>query len=395
MGKLDTDRDYTREELEKERQYGFYWYSGLWTILRPVAIMVCALLLSVGIAMSVYNRVRSEYFAARDPDNAAPVEFTVASGSSLSSVAKDLEAAGLIKSSTVFKYYADFLGYGQKIQSGDYTLNRTMDLTQIANQLASGDGKPLVRDITIIPGWTVQEIAGYLVSQKVLPSAEEFLALCKGGQDFSAYYYISDVLSQGTVNRYYALEGYLMPDTYEIYTSATAQDIIKKLVSQVEAVYPQEFHDRADELGLTMDQVLTLASIIEKEARTADFARVSAVFHNRLKNKMSFDSDATVKYASGSRKMSLSGTDVRYASLYNTYLYKGFPPGPICSPSRAAIEAALYPDESFLAGNYLYFCSKDPASGELVFARTLEEHEINVSIYRPLWQAYDREHQLE
>ena len=217
-------------------------------------------------------------------------------------------------------------------------------------------------------------------------------ALCRTGTDFSAYYYISDILSANPASRLWVLEGYLMPDTYEVYTNATPEEIIRKLVSQTETVFPEEYHDRADMLGMTMDQVLTLASLIEKEAKTADFTKVSSVFHNRLRAGMALGSDASVKYVSGLKKMSLSGSDLAISSPYNTYLFTGLPPGPICSPSRDAIQAALYPDQTFLDENYLYFCSKDPASGELYFSKTYEEHQNAVSIYSPLWQAYDREH---
>ena len=207
---------------------------------------------------------------------------------------------------------------------------------------------------------------------------------------FSAYYYIADVRASANFSqRIYALEGYLSPNTYEIYTSATPEEIIKKLLSQTEAVFRDEWHDRADALGMTMDRVITLASLIEKEAKQADFARVSAVFHNRLKINMALGSDVTIKYVTGTERMSLNNSDLSVDSPYNTYRNKGLPPGPICNPSAAAIEAALYPDETFTAQNYLYFCSKDPATGELYFSRTLEEHEAAVKIYAPLWQAYD------
>lgn len=141
---------------------------------------------------------------------------------------------------------------------------------------------------------------------------------------------------------------------------------------------------------MTMDEVFTLASMIEKEAKTADFARVSAVFHNRLKLGMTLGSDVTVKYVSGSEKMVLSSSDLSVESPYNTYTRKGLPVGPICNPSMDAVVAALYPDEQYVAQKYLYFCSKDPNSGELYFSKTQEEHDAAVAMYRPLWEEYDR-----
>ena len=130
--------------------------------------------------------------------------------------------------------------------------------------------------------------------------------------------------------------------------------------------------------------------MIEKEAKTADFAKVSAVFHNRLKKGMPLGSDVTVKYVSGSQKMALSDSDLAVDSAYNTYTRTGLPVGPICNPSMDAVVAALYPDEQYVAQKYLYFCSTDPDSGELHFSKTLEEHNAAVAMYRPLWEEYDR-----
>ena len=237
----------------------------------------------------------------------------------------------------------------------------------------------------------MENIAAYLAREGVISDAASFLELCRTGRQFADYYYVADVLaSANAASRRYVLEGYLAPGTYEIYTSATPEEILRKLLGQTEAVFREEWHGRAEELGLSMDQVITLASMIEKEAKRADFARVSAIFHNRLRQNMALGSDVTVKYATGTARMSLTSDDLAVSSPYNTYQNKGLPLGPICNPSAAAIEAALYPDADFTAQNYLYFCSKDPDTGELYFSRTLEEHEAAVRIYAPLWQAYDQ-----
>ena len=389
------DKDYTQESLREERAYGLFWYSWLWTALRPVLVALCALLVVAGVAMAAWNWVDRHYFSPVDPADQTEIPFVVSSGNSLTRVANNLEDAGLIRNRTVFKYYADFLGYGQKIQAGEYTVTRSMSMTDIMELLTTGDGNPITRMITIIPGWTVRDIAKYLKELGAIPDEEAFLALCRTGRDYAAYYYIADVLATKNVSsRLFALEGYLMPDTYEVYTNATTDSIIKKLLSQTEAVFKSEYHDRAAQLGLTMDQVITLASMIEKEAKNPDFTRVSAVFHNRLRQNMPLGSDVTIKYASGVKRMALTSDDLKLNSLYNTYTNVGLPLGPICSPSAAAIQAALYPDEMFMAAGYLYFCSKDPGTGELQFSRTEEEHNAYVRIYAPLWQAYDREHGL-
>lgn len=389
-------RDYTYRSMRDEREYGLYWYSGLWNVLRPVLVGLVTLVVVIGVLMTVWNKVYGEYIAPVDTENNEPVVFEIASGQSLTRVSNNLEKAGLIRSKTIFKYYCDFSGFGQKIQAGTYMIAPSMTMDEIADLLTTGDGSPIVRNITLIPGWTLEEFADKLVSMGVLEDREAFLSLCRTGEKFSDYYYISDVLESRNVKaRRYVLEGYLAPNTYEIYTDATPEDIIRKLLSQTDRAFPAEWQDRAEELGYTMDQILTLASLIEKEAKQSDFAKVSAVFHNRLAQKIKLGSDVTIHYITGVRKMALTNADLAIDSPYNTYLYNGLPLGPICAPSKAAIEAALYPDATYRAENYLYFCAKDPESGALYFSKTLAEHEQAVAIYAPLWKKYDEQRGIQ
>jgi UPF0755 protein len=371
-------------------------YTGIWNILRPILMILCALILLYGIVSSVVSVARQKWVDPANPDDTSDITFIVKSGDSLNRVSNNLEKQNLVRSGTFFKYFADFKGFGQKIQAGEYTLKRSMTVNEILDRLSSGDGKPTVMDITIIPGWTVEDIANYLVKQNVLKDGQRFLSLCKDGKNFGEYYYVHDVLNSSDVsNRKYVLEGYLAPDTYEIYISSDEETILRKLISQTEAVFPSNFQERAREINMDMDDVFTLASLIEKEAKTQDFAKVSAVFHNRLKKNMTLGSDAAVKYVLGTKRMALSQEDISVQSYYNTYKYKGLPPGPICNPSQDAVRAALYPDEEFLNSGMLYFCSTNPDTGELHFSRTLEEHEQAVKIYRPLWQAFDEKRESD
>ncbi len=393
---MKDEKDYTYRSIRDERQYGFFWYSGLWKVLRPVLITITVLVLAAGICMTVWNRLYGKFAAPVDAEDKSEYTFEITSGESLNRVSANLENAGLIRSKSVFKYYCDFAGMGQKIQVGTYTLRRDMTLDEIAELLTSGDGNPLVRNITLIPGETVEEFAAKLVKNGVLEKADRFLELCRGGQEFRDYYYIADVLNTKNVSaRKYVLEGYLAANTYEVYTTATEEDIIRKLLSQTEAVFPEDYREQAETMGMTMDEILTLASLIEKEAKETDFPRVSAVFHNRLRTGMKLESDVTIHYITGIRRMALTDDDLNRASPYNTYLNRGLPPGPICNPSPAAIRAALYPDEALTAGKFLYFCAKEPESGELYFSRTLEEHQRAVAVYAPLWQKYDQSRGIE
>ncbi len=387
---MKDEKDYTYRSVRDERRYGVFWYSALWGILRPVLVGLTVLVLVAGICITVWNHLYGEFAAPVDEKNSADYPFEITSGQSLNRVAANLEEAGLIRNRTVFKYYCDFAGMGQKIQVGSYTLRKDMTMQEIADQLTAGDGNPLVRNITLIPGETIEDFAARLVRNNVLESADSFLAACKTGKGFSEYYYIDDVLKSGQPEkRKYVLEGYLSPNTYEFYVTATEEEIIRKLLSQTEAVFTVENQERAEELGMTMDQVLTLASMIEKEAKEGDFAKVSAVFHNRLKEGMKLESDVTIHYITGVRKMALSDKDMSVNSPYNTYQVKGLPLGPICNPSAAAIRAALYPDDGMINEKYLFFCAKEPESGELYFSKTLDQHKRAVEIYSDYWKKYD------
>jgi len=309
-------QDYTHDTLVEEREYGLFWYSWLWNLVRPVLIFACSLLLLIGLVSMAWGKVSAVFIDPVDPNDTFPVTFTVASGDSLTRVSNNLQNQNLIRNRSVFKYFAEFMGFGQKIQAGEYTLSRSMTINQIADRLTSGDGRPIVRNITVIPGWNIENIADYLLKEGAVQDRALFLEKCRTGREFAAYYYIADVLSSpNAAQRKYVLEGYLAPDTYEVYTDASMDDIIKKLLSQTEAVYKEPLHTRGEEIGLSMDQVITLASLIEKEAKTSDFTRVSAVFHSRLRQNMALGSDVTIKYATGTTRMALNREDLAVSRL--------------------------------------------------------------------------------
>ena len=392
MARNKRTREYDHESLRDEREYGFYWYSGIWHILRPVLIGLAALVLVFGLLSTGYGAIHDSFLSAVDPRDTTEVPFSIASGSSLSKVANHLEQQGLIKNHSVFKYYCDFAGLGQKIQAGDYQLSKSMDMFAIADKLTTGDGRPMTAKITLVPGSTVEDLAAMLKQKGLITDEAAFLRQCRTGEGLTDYYFLQDELkTERLQERKYLLEGYLSPNTYEVYTTASTTDILKKFLDQTDKVFSMEWQEQAARENLTMDQVLALASLIEKEGKSPDFAKVSAVFHNRLDSKMTLGSDVTIHYITGERRMSLRNSDLAVDSPYNTYLYAGLPLGPICNPSAEAIQAALYPDEVFVAERYLYFCSKDPDTGELHFSKTQAEHDRAVEIYAPLWRAYDQE----
>lgn len=406
-------REYDAETLMQERQYGFFWYDWIWRVIRPLLIGALSLIMISGMLLSGWNYINSKYLLPVDPTDSTPVVFEIESGSSLTTISRQLEEQGLIRNKTVFKYMVDFQGLSGRIKAGAYNLSRDMTLSEIINELSSSSA-PTERTITLIEGWTCEDIAEYLVRQGALADTEEFLKLCSDTETFSAYYVVNELTSlvpeDQLSQRRYALEGYLSPDTYNIYLNESTENIIKRLLNQSEKVIwdiydqreqkksmlldpndPDATTDDVDLPGvdLNQDELYILASIIEKEAKPDDFAKVSAVFHNRLAEGMRLESCATVQYVLGTTRLALTDSDTSVDSPYNTYKNSGLPIGPICNPSRAALQAAAFPDEEYLNEGYLYFCSKDPTSGELQFSKTYEEHQAAVEQYRPLWIEYD------
>ena len=402
---------YDQRTVREEREYGVYWYAWLWRVLRPVTVFFCAVLIVIGLVTMGWNSVYEAFLMPVDPENTQTVRFTIESGDSISEIGENLEKAQLLRNRTVFRYLVQFLGVTDKISYGTFDLSPSMDVNAIIDELSSGS-QNAERTITIIPGWTVEDIADYLYAEGAIQSREEFLNLCRDAAPFAEMSYpIKLAQDMGTLSgRKYQLEGYLAPDTYRVFRNASAQQIVSTLVEQTNTVIDEVYYadtiqyEVDPETGeyrevvryrnddLTLDEIIILASIIEKEAaNTEDYARVSAVFTNRMNAGMRLESDPTATYLLGVDKLALSDEETSAVNNYNTYVIDGLPVGPICNPSAAAMEAALYPDVEYVDEGYLYFCAKEPTSGELAFARTLEEHEANVAKYRPLWEEYDRQ----
>ena len=363
----------------------------IWRILRPVAAVLLSIVVVALIMTGAVRYVLSHFVYPVDPDDNTPIQVVIPSGSSASRIASLLYRArgedepGLIVSTASFKVYVDFTGRANSLRAGTYVLSRNMTIPEIVNILCAGNEARRVTRFTIPEGYTASQIAQALFEAGMLEDQEQFLALCKDGTLLSGGY-LDPLLNAS--DRRFALEGYLFPDTYEVYEDAAAADILKKMLNRFAVVFTEEDANRARELNMTTDQVMTLASMIEKEAGAAeDFPRVSAVFHNRLKQGMALESCATLSYALVVKKYTFTEEELSTVSPYNTYRNKGLPVGPICNPGRAAIEAALYPSEEYMSAGFLFFCNMNPKqTNRLVFSRTYEEHRQNVVKYSPFWE---------
>ena len=398
---------YNIKTLHEDREYGLYWYAWIWKIVRPVLIFLCSALIVIGIVSFGYRQIYDNLLGPVDAQNANLVQFEIESGQSVTAIGASLEKQNLIHSGSVFKYLVQFEGVGNQLSYGSFELSPSMTVNQIIEELTSGS-QTNERTITIVPGWTCEDIADYLVAEGAIASAEEFLNLCNDVDRFVGdSYALKFAQDAGALEgRKYALEGYLAPDTYRIFKSATAESIIATLLEQHNKVidrvyYADNVQYQVDESGeysqvetyqsdLTMDQFIILASMIEKEAaKTEDFAKVSAVFHNRLAQGWKLESDPTATYLFGLSHYVLTEEELNDQNLYNTYVVPALPVGPICNPSTAALDAAMHPDMSYVEQGYMYFCATDPKTDELAFAITREEHQANVAKYQQMWAEYD------
>lgn len=366
----------------------------LWMSVRPAVVLGISLVIVFFIARTTVNYVLSNYIQPVDKNDATPIEVVIPSSSSASSIARILYNAcgydqdGLIPSTAAFKVYVDFVGKANSLKAGTYTLSKNMSIKQIVEVLCEGNPPKETVTFTVPEGYTVTGIAEVLLEKGLISDASELLDAVKTGEDFSNFAFVSDAAqTENAVSRAYLLEGYLFPDTYEVYADASVDTILIKMLNRFNDVFTDEYLTRAETLGMTMDQVVTLASLIEREAQAPDdFAKVSAVFHNRLAQDMPLQSCASLSYVLGVTKYTFTEAERASESLYNTYKYNGLPVGPVCNPGKAAIEAALYPNEDYLEEGYLYFCNQNPnETNELIFAKTYEEHQENVRKYQEYW----------
>ncbi len=270
--------------------------------------------------------------------------FSVEKGENVFQMAENLEREGLIKNRYFFVLYTLKQGKTRNLQAGDYELSPAMNIAEIAQKIISGD---IAKEkITIIEGWNLKDI-GFYFERKGMFQAEEL------------YDERAD------------LEGYFFPDTYEIRKGESLEEIINKAVENFNKKLSPELREEIKRQEKTISEIVTMASLIEKEVKTKeDKELVSGILWKRLKNGIPLQVDATITYITGKKTTKISIEETQIDNPYNTYKYKGLPPGPICNPGLESIMAAIYPQES----EYWYYLST-PA-GKTIFSKTLKEHNL-------------------
>lgn len=295
------------------------------------------------------------YYIAPTASSEEIVSITVEPGSSTSSIANLLEKNDLIRSPFAFKLAVRFRGIGTQLKAGNYQLSRDMRLTRIIDELKKGQIE--FKTFTVPEGITALQIADLWESSN-LGNANEFVNAMQAPE-----------LLEKFVPAGVSAEGYLFPNTYKFSKGSSAEVIVKMMLTESQKRWTETLAEDAKSLGLTRHQVMTLASIVQREAGSKDeMPLISGVFHNRLKSNWRLQADPTVLYALGEPDRLLTREDWKYPSPYNTYLHKGLPPGPIGNPGMDAILAALKPEKT----SYYYFVAIE--KGKHHFSKTLAEH---------------------
>lgn len=282
--------------------------------------------------------------------------FIVKRGDTIYDIAYNLQKTGAISSEFNFMLFSKLLGHTPKLKAGRYGIDPGYSLHNLFDMMTRGAAIPF--NVRIIEGLQIKEIARILADNLNF-SNSEFIKACNNR-------HLLDSLSITTSDN---IEGYLFPDTYNFFYDESPHSVIKKMIEQLKANLPPDFETKAKAHGMNLHEAITMASLIEAEAMLdRERPTISAVYHNRLRKGYRLQCDPTVIYAIGKYKKRLLYKDLKIDSPYNTYKHYGLPPGPICSPGKASLNASVNPAQA----DYLYFVAK--GDGSHVFSRTNNEH---------------------
>lgn len=293
----------------------------------------------------------------------------VQKGQSVKEIGQNLANENLIRSQFWFEVDVWLEKSGNRLQAGQYEIGSSSSIAQIVKMLAQGDVLENYIQVTFPEGFSAKEIESKLLESGI--AAAKDLDKASIDEFQLKYQFLGDAPKKAN------LEGFLFPDTYKFEKDASQQEIIQKILDNFDAKISAQMRQDILSQGKNIFEIVTMASIIEKEGKTAaDRKIIAGIFWERLADKYPLESDATLSYVFNDKNSRHSLEQTKIDSPYNTYKYAGLPPGPISNPGVEAIEAAIYPEQS----NYYFFLTK-PDTGEAVFAKTLEEQSTNKAKY--------------
>ena len=329
-----------------------------------------AIVVAVGIAIYFITIRGFEFGETMAADMVAAGEdyeipFVLDRATPASEVSHELEALGIINSARLFNLELFLMGRIREYQPGTYILNRNMTNTQVHRTFLRTNSGVAGHEVVRIPeGWTIQDMAEYFESRGFFP-AEDFIYVATYGHfEFGFLRHIPE--------RPGGLEGYLFPDTYQVPLNPQPGDIIWRMLRRFDEMFDDEMYQQAYDLGMTMDEVVIMASIIERETRFAsERPIVSQVIHNRIEIGMHLEMCSTVKFGMEDPPDRLSNAQTRIDTPYNTYVHPGLPIGPICNPGLASLQAVLNPS----GDDYLFFVLYDFETGQHFFTNNFADHQ--------------------
>jgi len=307
--------------------------------------------------------------------------FLIERGQGVKEISVNLEKESLIKDENFFNIYIFLKGKTKRLQAGEYSISPSMTIPEITEKFVLGE---IVKEkITIIEGWNIKDIAWYL-ENKGMFQAEELFELI--GFPMIDYSKVTDLPKPKDFSQEYdfledkpknlGLEGYLFPDTYYVGRGVTIEEIIRIMLDNFDKKLTPELRKEISSQGKTIFEIITMASLIEKEVKTIEDRKiVSGILWKRLKNRIPLQVDATIACITGKKTTKISKEETQIDSSYNTYKYQGLPLGPISNPGFESILASVYYKNS----DYLYYLSTP--EGETIFSQTLEEHNIAKAKY--------------
>ncbi|MCX7985557.1 MAG: endolytic transglycosylase MltG [Bacteroidales bacterium] len=290
----------------------------------------------------------------------------IPTGSSFSDVCNMLDTSGYIRNIKTFKWLAQRKDYPQHVRAGRYRLRNGMNNNELINMLRAGKQEPVT--LVLRKYRFLSQIASHL-GKNLEPDSAQFIQVLTNRQ----------LLEKFQLNPQTVLSIFI-PNTYFVFWNTTETELLERMIKEFDNFWDSTRINKARSIGLTPIEVITLASIVDEESNIKDeYPIIAGVYINRLKRGMPLQADPTVRYAIGDFQMKrVLLKHLSYSSPYNTYLNTGLPPGPICTPSQAAIDGVL----NYTSHNYLYFCAKPDFSGRHAFARTLSEHNKNAIAYQ-------------
>lgn len=343
-------------------------------VISKALIYIAIVLLISGLASYFIIMVANDVFAFVKSD--AQIEIAIPEYATLDQIAEELHENKIIKYPKIFVLYTIIRDRDPGVyKSGKFTVSPSQNYDMLLSTFIERKTNTMTEiSVTIPEGYTIDDIITLFVEEKGMGTKEGFINAIQNGE--YDYWFVKD-LTDLNPNRKYRLEGYLYPDTYYFYKEWPEERIIDKILANFYAKFDIKYKQECEKAGMSVDDVVNLASIIQMEAKyTRDYTHVSSVIHNRLNSayyNYRLDCDATIQYALPERKEDLGHEDTLIDHPYNSYKNGGLPPGPISNPTIKAIRAALYPDNT----NYYFFVSD--INGEMLFASTLPQHNQNIA----------------